>query len=130
MGMRTRLTGFAAGLVLGLAPAPSAQDPSPTPTSSPTVTPTPTATATPTPTPTPAPEEKRDAKARRRKDARRIYRDFERDGRIDDCARTVKALKITRRSISDSYKEDFPDFRAALTAAIQRHDEGKSVEPQ
>jgi hypothetical protein len=128
--MRARLTGFAAGLALVLAPAASAQtQPSPTPTPSPTATPTPTVTATPTPTPTPTPEEKQDAKDRKRKDVRSIYRDFERDGRIDDCDHTVKALKIARRSISDSYKEDFPDFRDALTAAIERHDKGQCVEP-
>jgi hypothetical protein len=127
--MRARLTGFAAGLALVLAPAAAAQSPTPTPTASPTVTPTPTATATPTPTPTPTPEEKQDAKDRKRKDVRRIYRDFESDGRIDDCDHTVKALKIARRSISDSYKEDFPDFRDALTAAIERHNKGRCVEP-
>src|SRR3712207_2484629 len=120
--MRARLTGFAAGLVLVLAPAASAQSPpSPPPTTSPTAPPTPTATATPTPTPTPTPEEQRDARDRKRKDVRRIYRDFERDGRIDDCDHTLKALKIARRSISDSYAEDYPDFRDALTAAIERH---------
>src|SRR3954471_3794008 len=128
--MRARLTGFAAGLALVLAPAASAAtQPPPTPTPTETATPTPTATATPTPTPTPTPEEKQDAKDRKRKDVRRIYRDFQRDGRIDDCNHTVKALKITRRSISDSYKEDFPDFRDALTAAIERHNKGQCVEP-
>jgi hypothetical protein len=125
--MRARLTGFAAGLALVLAPAASAQEtPTPSPTASPT--PTPSATATPTPTPTPTPEEQQDAKDRKRKDVRRIYRDFERDGRIDDCDHSEKALKITRRSISDSYAEDFPDFRDALTAAIERHNSGKCVE--
>jgi hypothetical protein len=126
--MRARLTGFAAGLALVLAPAASAQT-TPTPSPTATATPSPTATATPTPEPTPTPEEKQDAKDRKRKDVRRIYRDFERDGRIDDCDHTEKALKIARRSISDSYKEDFPDFREALTAAIERHRDGKCVEP-
>lgn len=129
--MRARLTGFAAGLALVLAPAASAQSPTPTPTPSvsPTATPTPTATATPTPEPTPTPEEKRDAKDRKRKQVRSIYRDFESDGRIDDCDHTEKALKIARRSISDTYKEEFPDFRDALTAALERHRKGQCVEP-
>jgi hypothetical protein len=130
--MRARLTGFAVGLALVFAPAASAQDPVPTPTASPSPTPTPSATPTPTPTatpsPTPTPEEKQDAKDRKRKDVRRIYRDFERDGRIDDCDHSEKALKIARRSISDSYAEDFPDFRDALTAAIERHKDGTCVE--
>jgi hypothetical protein len=129
--MRARLTGFAAGLALVLAPAASAQtQPSPTPTPSPTATPTPTATATPTPTPTPTPEEKQDAKDRKRKAVRRIYRDFERDGRIDDCDHTLRALKRARRSISDTYKEEFPDFRDALTAAIERHNDGDCEEQE
>ncbi len=33
-----------------------------------------------------------------------------------------------RRSIKDSYKEEYPDFRDALTAAIERHDDGDCVE--
>jgi hypothetical protein len=127
--MRARLTGLAAGLALVLAPAAAAQSPTPTPTPTPSATATPTPTATATPTPTPTPKEKQDAKDRKRKDVRRIYRDFERDGRIDDCNHTVKALKIARRSISDSYQEDFPDFRDALTAAIERHNKGQCVEP-
>ena len=61
---------------------------------------------------------------------RSIYRDFERDGRIDDCDHTQKALKRARRSISDSYKEEYPDFRDALTAALQRHRDGNCEEQQ
>jgi hypothetical protein len=126
--MRARLTGFAVGLALVFAPAASAQDPVPTTTASPTPTPSATPTPTATPSPTPTPEEQQDAKDRKRKDVRRIYRDFERDGRIDDCDHSEKALKVARRSISDSYAEDFPDFRDALTAAIERHNSGKCVE--
>src|SRR3954451_23952111 len=125
--MRARLTGFAAGRALVCAPAASAQHPPPPQPPSETATPTPSATATPTPTPTPTPEEQQDAKDRKRKDVRRIYRDFERDGRIDDCDHTEKALKIARRSISRSYQEDFPDFRDALTAALERHRKGRCV---
>jgi hypothetical protein len=138
--MLARLTGAAAGLALGLlmalAPPVGAQDPLPTPSASPTpsATATPTPSATPTPTATPTPEEQkraeRDKRDRKAKTVRRIYRDFERDGRIDDCDHTVTALKRARRSISDSYAEDYPDFRDALTAAIERHDDGKCVEAQ
>jgi hypothetical protein len=121
--MRARLTGASVALALAVLAAPAAaQDPTPTPT------PTPSVTATPTPTPTPTPEEQkraeRDKRDRDSKSVRRIYRDFERDGRIDDCDHTLKALKKARRSISDGYKEEYPDFRDALTAAIERHNDG------
>jgi hypothetical protein len=88
------------------------------------VTPSPT----PTPTPTPTPEERQDAKDRNTKSVKRIYRDFERDGRIDDCDHTEAALKKARRSIAADYAEEYPDFRDALTAALQRHRDGKCVE--
>jgi hypothetical protein len=125
--MRARLTGAVAALVLAATAAPAAaQDPTPTPTPSPTATPTPSAT----PSPTPTPEEERDERDRESKSVRRIYRDFERDGRIDDCDHTVKALKKARRSIEDSYKEEYPDFRDALTAALDRHDAGRCEEQE
>src|SRR3954452_10109760 len=113
--MRTRLTGAVAALALAVSAAPaSAQGPSATSTPSATATPSPSATPSPTPSPTPTPEEQaraeRDARDRKSKEVRRIYRDFERDGRIDDCTHTRKALKRALRSISDSYDEDFPDF--------------------
>jgi hypothetical protein len=119
--MRARLTGAFSALALAVLAAPAAAQ---TPTATPTPTPSPTATATPTPTPTPTPEELRDERDRNSKSVKRIYRDFERDGRIDDCDHTLKALKKARRSIEDSYKEEYPDFRDALTAAIERHREG------
>lgn len=121
--MRARMNGFSATLalvvLLASAPAAGAQDP-PLPTITPTATPTaPSITPIPTPTATPTPEEKRAAKDRKRKVVRRIYRDFERDGRIAACDHTQKALKITLRSISDEYEQDFPDFKDAVKAAIR-----------
>jgi len=129
--MRARLTGAAAALALAVLAAPAAaQVPTPTPT--PTPSPTPSATPTPTPTPTPEEQERaeRDARDRKAKNVRRIYRDFERDGRIDDCDHPLTALKRARRSIEDSYKEEYPDFRDALTAAIERHNDGDCEEQQ
>jgi len=126
--MRARLTSLLAVATLALAATPAAAQ---TPLTTPTPTPTPTASppaATPTPTPTPTPEEEQAAKDRETKSVKRIYRDFERDGRIDDCDHTEKALKKARRSIAAQYAEDFPDFRDALTAALQRHRDGKCVE--
>src|SRR5215218_8916272 len=106
--MRARLKGASAALAVAslmtLPPAAGAQDPLPTPST----TPTPTATATPTPTPTatPTPEEQEAAKTRKRKVVRRIYRDFERDGRLAACDHTLKALRLARDSISDEYEQD------------------------
>ncbi len=127
--MRARLTGAAAALALAVLVTPAAaQDPSPTPS------PTPTPSASPSPSPTPTPEQQeraeRDERDRKAKTVRRIYRDFERDGRIDDCDHTERALKRARRSIEDSYAEEYPDFRDALTAAIERHNSGKCEEQQ
>jgi len=132
MAMRARLTGVVAALALAVLAAPAAAQETPTPT--PTPTPSPTPSATPTPSPTPTPEEqaraKRDERDRKARTVRRIYRDFESDGRIDDCDHTERALKRARRSIEDSYKEEYPDFRDALTAAIERHNSGKCEEQE
>ena len=131
--MRARLTGVATALAVATLAAPAAaQDPLQTPTPSTTATPTPSATATPSPTPTPEEQERaeRDARDRKAKGVRSIYRDFERDGRIDDCDHTLRALKRARRSIEDSYKEEYPDFRDALTAAIERHNDGDCEEQE
>jgi hypothetical protein len=117
--MRVRLLGLlvaAVAFIAALPAAASAQDPTPTPT----VTPTPTATPTPEPTPTPA--EEKQAKLRKRKVVKRVYRDFSDDGRIDNCKHTRLALKRTLQSISDQYDVDFPDFREAVKAAIKDWD--------
>ncbi|HET8953596.1 MAG TPA: hypothetical protein VFN44_23945 [Solirubrobacteraceae bacterium] len=128
--MRARLTGAAVALSLAVLSSPAAAQEVPTPTPSPSATPTPTPSATPTPSPTPTPEERRDERDRNAKTVKRIYRDFESDGRIDDCDHTERALKRARRSIEDSYAEEFPDFRDALTAAIERHKSGKCEEQE
>ena len=102
-------------------PSAAAQDPA-----TPTPTPSPTPTATPTPSPTPTPEEIEEAERkealRKRKVVRRVYADFRRDGRIDNCDHSRTALKRTLESISDEFDTDFPDFREAVRAAIKDHD--------
>ena len=137
--MRARLTGASAALALAVLAAPAAaQDPQPTPTPSPTATASPTppppVMVAPPPPPPPPPalpaRAERAARDRKAKGVRSIYRDFERDGRIDDCDHTLRALKRARRSIADSYNEDYPDFRDALTAAIERHSDGDCEEQQ
>ena len=129
--MRARSTAVAALVVAALsAPPAGAQDPLQTPTPAPSATPTPSPTPTPTPTPEELERAERDRRDRKSKRVRGIYRDFRRDGRIDDCDHARNALKRARRSIADSYGEDHPDFRDALTAAIQRHDGGRCEERQ
>jgi hypothetical protein len=87
---------------------------------------TPTPSATPTPDPTPTPEEieeaERKEQLRRRKIVRRVYQDYQRDGRIDNCEHSRTALKRTLESITDEFDTDFPDFREAVKAAIEDHD--------
>jgi hypothetical protein len=110
-------------------PSPTAtatQTETPTPTPTPTVTPTPTPTVTPTPTPDPAEEKK--ARLRKRLVVKRVYRDYRRDGRIDNCEHSRKALKRTLQSISDEFDADFPDFREAVKAAIKDWDKKRCEE--
>ena len=126
--MRARLTAILTVLATLAVAAPAwAQDPVPT------ETPTPTPTATPTPEPTPTPEEieeaERKEKLRKRKVVRRVYADFRRDGRIDNCDHSRTALKRTLQSITDEFDADFPDFKAAVRAAIRDHDKERCAEP-
>src|ERR687895_2936049 len=99
-----------------------------------TPTPSPTPTATPTPSPTPTPEEIEEAERkealRKRKVVRRVYADFRRDGRIDNCDHSRTALKRTLQSISDEFDTDFPDFREAVRAAIKDHDKERCEEEE
>ena len=60
---------------------------------------------------------------------RRVYRDYRRDGRIDNCDHSRKALKRTLESITDEFDADFPDFKAAVKAAIKDHDKER-CEPE
>ena len=128
--MPTRLTGILL-VVAALVVAPSAwaQEPTPPPTT-PTPTPTPTVTPTPTPTPEEIAEAERKEKLRKRKVVRRVYADFRRDGRIDNCEHSRTALKRTRESITDEFDTDFPDFREAVTAAIKDHDNARCEEEE
>ena len=126
--MRARITGILIMLAAVLAAGPAwAQDPTPVPTE------TPVPTATPTPEPTPTPEEieeaERKEKLRKRKVVRRVYADYRRDGRIDNCDHSRLALRRTLQSITDDFNADFPDFRSAVRAAIKDHDKER-CEPE
>jgi hypothetical protein len=107
------------------APGAWAQDPA-----APTETPTPEATPTPSPTPTHEEIEEAERKEalRKRKIVRRVYADFQRDGRIDNCDHSRTALKRTLQSITDEFDADFPDFREAVKAAIKDHDKERCAE--
>jgi len=122
--MRVRLTALLVVLAAAV-PAGSAwaqEVPPPTPT--PEVIPTPTPTVTPTPTPTPEEIEEAEEKAklRKRKIVRRVYADFRRDAKIDNCEHSRTALKRTLESVTDEFDADFPEFREAIKAAIKDHD--------
>ena len=128
--MRAWLAGILIALAAVVAvPAAWAQDPAtPTPEAA---TPTPEATPTPTPEATPTPEEIEEAERkealRKRKIVRRVYSDYRRDGRIDNCDHSRTALKRTLQSITDEFDADFPDFREAVKAAIKDHDKERCV---
>jgi hypothetical protein len=87
-------------------------------------------TPTVTPTPTPDPQEEKKAKLRKRVVVKRVYRDYRADGKIDNCDHSRKALKRTLESISDEFDADFPDFRAAVKAAIKDWDKKRCEEQQ
>jgi hypothetical protein len=118
-----------AGILIVLAalvavPSAWAQEPTPSATPSPSATPTPA----PTPTPEEIEEAARKEKLRKRKIVRRVYQDFQRDGRIDNCDHSPTALKRTLESITDEFEADFPDFREAVKAAIKDHDKERCAE--
>jgi hypothetical protein len=89
----------------------------------PTLTPTPTPTPTVTPEPTPTPEELKQAELRKRKDVKRVYRDYEADGELKTCVHKRRALRRTLRSVDDLYDVDYPDFKPTLEAAIEDYRE-------
>jgi hypothetical protein len=104
--------------------------PTPTASQTPTATPTPTPSATPTPEPTPTPEEEKQARLRKRPVVKRVYRDFRRDGKIESCEHSRKALQRTLESVGDEFAVDFPDFRPAVKAAIKDWKSGDCPEAE
>jgi hypothetical protein len=81
-------------------------------------------TPTPSPTPTPTPEP-----VKQNKYTRKVYRDFKRDGLVDACDHTRKALRRTLKTIRPQFEEAYPDFRDAVKAAIKQHDKKKCTPP-
>src|SRR3954453_3724546 len=109
--MRMRpITALVAALALlaAVPPAVRAQDP----------TPSPTATAGQSASSADAPK---DAS----KEVTRIYDDYRRDGRIEACDHTRANLQAALDTIQPAFDSDYPDFRAALEAAITEHAKGR-----
>ncbi len=59
------------------------------------------------------------------KEVKAIYSDYSRDGVIDVCDHTRANLQATLDAIEPDFDRDFPDFREAIEAGIQRHDANK-----
>jgi hypothetical protein len=97
------------------ATAARAQDPTATPSASPATSPTPS----PSPSASSA-----DTKTDWPKDVQRVYDDYRDDSIIDICSHPQKALQDTLDTIEPDYDRDYPDFREALEAGIERYKAG------
>jgi hypothetical protein len=85
---------------------------------------------TPTPTATASQDDgtAADPPADASKEVKAVYTDYSRDGVIDVCDHTREVLRETLDGIESDFDRDFPDFREAVKAGIQRHDKGKCEE--
>jgi hypothetical protein len=92
--------------------------------------PTPTPTASPTPSATTAQDDgtAADPPADASKEVKAVYTDYSRDGVIDVCDHTRDVLQETLDGIEAAFDRDFPDFREAVKAGIQRHDKGRCAD--
>ena len=59
-----------------------------------------------------------------------IYSDYRADGKIDVCNHERADLQDALDTIEPEFDTDNPDFRAALEAGIQRHDDGRCCEDE
>lgn len=91
------------------------------------VTPAAAFAQTPTPTATAAQDDgaAADPPADASKEVKAVYTDYSRDGVIDVCDHTRDVLQETLDGIEPDFDRDFPDFREAVRAGIQRHDKGR-----
>jgi hypothetical protein len=81
----------------------------------------PTAAHAQTPTPT-ADHAEAEPPEGASKGVKKIYDDYSDDGKIEVCDHTRDDLKDALDTIEDDVDTDFPDFREAVEAGIQRHD--------
>src|SRR4051794_12489900 len=58
------------------------------------------------------------------KEVKAVYTDYSRDGVIDVCDHTRDVLQEKLDGIDAAFDRDFPHFREAVKAGIQRHDKG------
>src|SRR3954452_25104232 len=81
----------------------------------------------PTPTATAAQDDgtAADPPADASKEVKAVYTDYSRDGVIDVCDHARAVLQETLDGIEAAFDRDFPDFREAVKAGIQRHDKGR-----
>jgi hypothetical protein len=113
--MRTRsITALAAALALFAAVPAAAQHPSPTAVQS----------QADDGSPAEPPKDASD-------DVKAVYDDYADDGRVDVCDHERDVLQETLDTIEEDVDRDFPDFREAIRAGIERHDRGRceSAEP-
>lgn len=54
-----------------------------------------------------------------------IYEDYRRDGKIDVCEHERADLEDALDTIEPDFDTDYPDFREAAEAGVQRHDNGR-----
>ena len=54
-------------------------------------------------------------------DVQKVYDDYRSDGVIDVCDHTQATLESTRDSIKPDFDRDYPDFREAVEAGIDKH---------
>jgi hypothetical protein len=57
-------------------------------------------------------------------DVQKVYDDYSADGVIDVCDHTQSTLEGTRDTIKPEYDRDYPDFREAVEAGIDKHKDG------
>jgi len=59
-----------------------------------------------------------------------IYEDYRRDGKIDVCEHDRADLEDALDTIEPDFDTDYPDFREAIEAGIQRHDNARCDDGQ
>ena len=57
-------------------------------------------------------------------DVQKVYDDYSSDGVIEVCDHTQQTLESTRDSIKPDFDRDYPDFREAVEAGIDKHKDG------
>jgi hypothetical protein len=57
-------------------------------------------------------------------DVQQVYNDYRMDGVIEVCDHTQATLEQTRDTIKPDFDRDYPDFREAVEAGIDKHKDG------